>query len=70
VVEASCCAPTPEATSDLPAKAVETSCCGPTPMPDASVDGALTTAGFTDIEIRPTHRVHAHARAAIIRASH
>ncbi len=29
---------------------------------------ALTTAGFTDIEIRPTHRVHAHAQAAIIRA--
>ena len=31
---------------------------------------ALATAGFTDIEIRPTHRVHAHAQAAIIRASH
>ena len=31
---------------------------------------ALTTAGFTDIEIRPTHRVHTHAQAAIIRASH
>jgi hypothetical protein len=31
---------------------------------------ALTAAGFTDIEIRPTHRVHAHAQAAIIRASH
>jgi SAM-dependent methyltransferase len=30
---------------------------------------ALTTAGFTDIEIRRTHRVHAHAQAAIIRAS-
>jgi arsenite methyltransferase len=30
---------------------------------------ALTTAGFTDIEIRPTHRVHTHAQAAIIRAS-
>ena len=30
---------------------------------------ALTTAGFTNIEIRPTHRVHAHAQAAIIRAS-
>jgi arsenite methyltransferase len=30
---------------------------------------ALTTAGFSDIEIRPTHRVHTHAQAAIIRAS-
>jgi hypothetical protein len=31
---------------------------------------ALTAAGFSDIEIRPTHRVHTHAQAAIIRASH
>jgi arsenite methyltransferase len=31
---------------------------------------ALTTAGFTDIDIRLTHRVHAHAQAAIIRATH
>ncbi len=31
---------------------------------------ALTAAGFTDIEIRPTHRVHAHAQAAIIRAAY
>jgi arsenite methyltransferase len=31
---------------------------------------ALTTAGFSDIEIRPTHRVHTHAQAAIIRATH
>ncbi|CAN5334192.1 hypothetical protein BH24ACT12_BH24ACT12_08600 [soil metagenome] len=30
---------------------------------------ALTAAGFTEVEIRPTHRVHAHARAAIIRAA-
>jgi arsenite methyltransferase len=30
---------------------------------------ALNTAGFTNIEIRPTHRVHPHAQAAIIRAS-
>lgn len=29
---------------------------------------ALSTAGFTNIEIRPTHRVHTHAQAAIIRA--
>ena len=29
---------------------------------------ALAAAGFTDIEIRPTHRVHTHAEAAIIRA--
>ena len=31
---------------------------------------ALTTAGFSDIEIRLTHRVHTHAQAAIIRATH
>jgi len=31
---------------------------------------ALAAAGFSDIEIRPTHRVHTHAQAAIIRASH
>ena len=30
---------------------------------------ALTAAGFSDIEVRPTHRVHAHAQAAIIRAA-
>jgi arsenite methyltransferase len=29
---------------------------------------ALTTAGLTDIEIRPTHRVHTHAASAIVRA--
>ena len=29
---------------------------------------ALTAAGFEDIEIRPTHRVHEHASAAIVRA--
>ena len=29
---------------------------------------ALTAAGFTDIDIRPTHRVHQHASSAIIRA--
>jgi len=31
---------------------------------------ALISAGFSDIEIRPTHRVHTYAQAAIIRASH
>ena len=31
---------------------------------------ALTATGFTDIEIRPTHRAHTHAQAAIIRATH
>lgn len=30
---------------------------------------ALTGAGFTGIEIRPTHRVHVHAQAAVIRAN-
>ncbi len=29
---------------------------------------ALAVAGFTEVEIRPTHRVHTHAQAAIIRA--
>ena len=29
---------------------------------------ALEDAGFRDIEVRPTHRVHAHASSAIIRA--
>jgi arsenite methyltransferase len=29
---------------------------------------ALTAAGLTAIEIRPTHRVHAHAASAIVRA--
>jgi arsenite methyltransferase len=31
---------------------------------------ALATAGFTEIDIRLTHRVHTHAQAAIIRAIH
>jgi len=31
---------------------------------------ALTTAGFANIEIRLTHRVHDHAQSAIIRATH
>jgi arsenite methyltransferase len=29
---------------------------------------ALTDAGFVDVEVRPTHRVHEHAASAIIRA--
>jgi hypothetical protein len=29
---------------------------------------ALSGAGLTDIEIRPTHRVHEHAGSAIVRA--
>jgi len=29
---------------------------------------ALSAAGFTGLEVRPTHRVHTHARSAIIRA--
>ena len=31
--------------------------------------GALARAGFVDVEVRPTHRVHTHAQAAIIRAT-
>ena len=38
-------------------------------LTDAEFTQALTSAGFTDIEIRPTHRVHTHAQAALIRAS-
>ncbi|MGK2936314.1 MAG: arsenite methyltransferase [Solirubrobacteraceae bacterium] len=38
-------------------------------LTEAEFRAALTTAGFTDIEIRPTHRVHEHAGSAIIRAS-
>ncbi|HEX6228783.1 MAG TPA: arsenite methyltransferase [Solirubrobacterales bacterium] len=30
--------------------------------------GELAAAGFTDVEVRPTHRVHDHAASAIIRA--
>jgi arsenite methyltransferase len=30
---------------------------------------ALTAAGLVDVEIRPTHRVHEHAGAAIVRAA-
>lgn len=37
-------------------------------MTTPELTSALTMAGFTDIEIRPTHRVHTHAQAAIIRA--
>ncbi len=38
-------------------------------LTQAEFTGALTAAGFTDIQISPTHRVHAHAQAALIRAS-
>jgi arsenite methyltransferase len=37
-------------------------------LTEAEFRAALTGAGLTDIEIRPTHRVHAHAGSAIIRA--
>jgi arsenite methyltransferase len=37
---------------------------------DAEFTAALSAAGFTDIEIRLTHRVHTYAQAAIICASH
>jgi arsenite methyltransferase len=38
-------------------------------LTQAEFTQALTAAGFTNIEIRPTHRVHTHAQAAVIRAS-
>jgi len=31
-------------------------------------EGSLAEAGLVDVEIRETHRVHAHAAAAIVRA--
>jgi arsenite methyltransferase len=34
----------------------------------AEFEAALVGAGFTDVEIRETHRVHPHAGAAVIRA--
>jgi len=38
-------------------------------LTDSEFREALGAAGFVAIEIRPTHRVHEHAAAAIIRAS-
>ena len=37
-------------------------------LTEAEFRSALDTAGFRDVEIRETHRVHEHAAAAIIRA--
>jgi arsenite methyltransferase len=37
-------------------------------LTEAEFRGALAAAGLTDVEIRSTHRVHAHAGSAIIRA--
>jgi hypothetical protein len=37
-------------------------------LTEAEFRGALEGAGFNEIEIRKTHRVHEHAAAAIIRA--
>ncbi|MDQ4020802.1 MAG: arsenite methyltransferase [Actinomycetota bacterium] len=37
-------------------------------LTDTAYRAALTTAGLVDIEITETHRVHAHAASAIIRA--
>jgi arsenite methyltransferase len=34
----------------------------------AEYEHALTTAGLVDLDIRETHRVHAHATSAIVRA--
>ena len=38
-------------------------------LTEAEFRQALTDAGFTDVEISPTHEVHRHARAAIVRAT-
>jgi arsenite methyltransferase len=37
-------------------------------LTEAEFRDALTSAGFEDVEIRPTHQVHEFARSAIIRA--
>ena len=37
-------------------------------LPEDEFRTGLTAAGFTEIEIRETHRVHEHATSAIIRA--
>jgi SAM-dependent methyltransferase len=37
-------------------------------LTEAEFHAALTAAGFEDVEIRPTHRVHEHASSAIVRA--
>jgi ubiquinone/menaquinone biosynthesis C-methylase UbiE len=37
-------------------------------LTEAEFRSALALAGFDEIEIRPTHRVHQHASAAIVRA--
>ena len=34
----------------------------------AEFRATLADAGLTDVEIRPTHRVHEHAGSAIVRA--
>ena len=38
-------------------------------LTEADFAAALADVGFVDVEIRPTHRVHTHARAAVIRAT-
>ena len=37
-------------------------------LTEAEFRDALAAAGLVDVEIRPTHRVHAHAASAIVRA--
>ena len=37
-------------------------------LTEAEFTDALTAAGLVDVEVRPTHRVHAHAQSAIVRA--
>jgi arsenite methyltransferase len=37
-------------------------------LTEAEFRAALSAAGLTEIEIRETHRVHAHAASAIVRA--
>jgi arsenite methyltransferase len=38
-------------------------------LTEAEFRDTLTAAGFVDVEIRPTHRVHSHAGSAIVRAA-
>ena len=42
--------------------------CGRNPLTAPQFERALADAGFEEVEIRDTHRVHEHAAAAIVRA--
>ena len=59
----------PDVTDTTRAQVEEWTGCVAGALTRADYTSALTTAGFTEIEITETHRVHEHAASAIIRAS-